>query len=89
MSARLYVSPNFDNPHLWTTDTARIRNFLFACAKYVGEVTERVAQLIAGKTSDDVVRPARLKFCLGQDWLESMIELEFIPDVDNHETLTD
>lgn len=54
-------------------------------------MTERAQQLDVGVNTpiDDVVRSASLKYCRDQDWLESMIELEFIPGAADYETLTD
>lgn len=83
MSTRAYVSPVVDHPHLKTSDPASIRVFLREYAKYVREVTERAQQLTVGNFSNDFVRLASLKYCVDQDWLESIVELEFIPDADD------
>lgn len=87
MSTSAFVSPIVTHPRLKTSDAASIRDFLRAYDKYVHEVTERANQLSVG--DEEVIRPASLKYCMDQDWLESMIESEFIPGAADYETVTE
>lgn len=64
--------------------------FLRLYDQYAREVNKRARQLVADDfVSAEVVNPVRLKYCVDSEWLESLIELEFIPDVTSYDELQD
>lgn len=53
------------------------------------EVKERDKQ-ITGESKDlNKVKPVSLKYCVNQEWLQSMIELDFNDNVQSYEDLTE
>lgn len=85
-----YVATTVDHPRLVNVDAPSIRVFLRAYDQYATEVTQRAKQLVGDNfVTSEVVTPVNLKFCVDAEWLESMIELDFIEDVDSYDGLSD
>jgi transposase InsO family protein len=83
------VSTSVNYPRLNKANAESIRVFLRLYDQYVEEVRARAQQLVPGEVSTEAVRPVKLKFCVDPEYLESIIALGFIKDVQSYESLTD
>lgn len=79
-----FVTSVIEHPRLIRTDPTLVRVFHRPYAQYALEITKRARQLI-GKdvVPANVVTPVRLKYCVDGEWHESLIELQYFPNVDS------
>lgn len=86
----LSVAFSVNHPLLLSTTPRSIRIFLRHYDQYVKEVTTRALQLtMVDSTTIEPVRPVNLLYCVDAEWLESTVDLEYIPEVKKMEDLTD
>lgn len=82
-----FLATSVDHPRLTKTDAETIRTFL-RYNQYEKKVKERTHQLVAEViVANENVLPARLKFCMDPEYLESSLVLGFIEDDANFDDL--
>ena len=65
------------------------RFFLSKYDNYERELASRASQVTNGSITTDAVQPIALKYCVDEDYLESLLALSFIPGAENYEDLQD
>jgi len=84
------VTTLVSHPRLLRTDADSIRVFLRLYDQYCCEVVARVQKITqSGTVMTESVRPVNLKYCVDPEYLESVIALGFLKDVDDYESLSD
>ena len=84
------VAFSVDHPRLTNTNPKAIRVFLSRYDQYSKEVTARALQLsVVNSTTTEPARPVSMTYCVDSEWLQSYIDLEYIPDVETPHDLTD
>lgn len=84
------VATAVEHPRLTKTNSAAICMFLREYDQYDREVKERAQQIVCEQVlSTDVAKPVQHKFCVDSEWLESVIELDYIKGVKSYDELTD
>lgn len=78
------------HPKLISSNPKAIRFFVRQYDQYLKEVKARALQLaFVDSTTTVSVRPVNIFYCVDAEWLESTIELEYIPGVKTMSDLTD
>lgn len=80
------VATTVDQPRLTNTNPIAISAFLWEYDQYAWEVKER-SQQIAGdnRMSTDIPKPFHIKIRVNSEWLESVVDLGFIPAAKSYE----
>lgn len=78
----------FKPPRLTDNDSTTIWTFLRKYDKYKHEATSRARQL-NGAADAEAALPVNIKYCVDVDFLESSIDLGFIPNATSYDTITD
>ena len=83
------ITASVDHLGLLRNYSESIRTSLKLYEQYSKEVTSRAEQLAgaSNKTAEDP-RPIIIKYCVDADWLESIVFVGFIENVDSVDTLT-
>lgn len=83
------VATSVDHLRLTKTNLTALLAFLLEYDDYTPEVTELVLQ-ITGKDIllTVVAKPVQIKFCVNSEWLESLIDLNFIKKVTSYDNQT-
>ena len=85
-----HVTTAVEHPRLTKTDAASVRLFLRAYEQYAREVNERARQVVGEDViSTEAAKPVQMKYCVNAEWLESLIDLDFIPNVSSYNSLSD
>ena len=84
------VAFSVDHPRLTNTNPKDIRVFLSRYDQYSKEVTARALQLsVVNSTTTEPARLVSMTYCVDYEWLQSCIDLEYIPDDETPQDLTD
>lgn len=85
-----HVATAVEYPKLTKTNAASIRLLLRAYDDYTRKMNERARQVVG----EDVIttkagKPVQMKYWVNAEWIESFIELEFMPHVSSYNALSD
>lgn len=85
-----FVATSVSNPRLTSTNASSIRVFLRSYDQYARYITDRAKQLV-GKdiVTSEPITPVQLKICVDPDLIQSIIDLDFLPDVSPYDDRTD
>lgn len=83
------ISITVDHPRLLETDGESICVLLRKYYQYANMVKNHARQQVSATSTTEPVRPVDFKSCVDVDFLESMIALGFIAEVNSYDELTD
>lgn len=86
-----FFSTAVEHPRLAKTDAASVRLFLRRPNdQYVCIGKERARQIVGQEAiSSEAATPLQMKFCVDAEWLGSLIELHFLPEVPSYDEVND
>ena len=83
------VTTTIAYPLLKEATAESVRFFLGKYDNYVRELASRASQVTNGSITTEAVQPVTLKYCVDQEYLESLLALGFIPGAETYEDLQD